>query len=229
MFRLATIIAINEANNKIKIKDLYNFTVYDISLENHIHFQSMPLIGDIVLYLNLSDKIFKIVKIWQIKDDKTKRIGDYFLKSGELQIQGIYGQYIYLDNNGTIKFVDSSMLNEFELNMEGFIAKLKQFKINSYDNISFTIDKEIILQKQDDKNKYYTIAIMDENIKVDMADGNAIILIDKQGNITIKGNSIKIGNQFYGDIITSGPNGTYPICPVTGSIIKGSSKCKAEG
>jgi hypothetical protein len=236
MFRLGIIISINEADNIVKIKDLYNYSVYDIRLNNHIHFQSMPLAGDIVLYLNFTNKIFKIIKIWQIKEDNIKRSKEFLLKSGELQLQGIYGQYIYLDNNGTIKFVDSTMLNEFELSFEGFIAKLKKFQLETYNNIKLSINDEVLLQKTVKDDNIYNLKFTDENVSLVVKNNKATILIDKQGNITItgseviiNGNTVKLGDSNQGDIVTSGPFGTFPICPITGSPIKGSSKCKAEG
>lgn len=224
MFRLAVILSVNEYENKVKIKDLYNSAVYDIDLSNHIHFQQMPIKDDIVLYMNLDNKIFKIVKIWQIKDDLLKRQKEFLLKSGELQIQGIYGQYIYLDNNGVIKFVDSTLLNEFELNLEGFIAKLKKFKITTYDDINFIINDKVIIEKKDK----FELTIDENKINININQGKASVVIDVLGNISIMGEKVLLGNEGYGDVITSGVFGTHPVCPVTGALIIGSKKVKAE-
>ena len=68
MFNLGAVISLNEAENIVKIRDMFKPLVFDIPLQNHVHFQQMPVKDDIVLYMNLNDKIFKIVKIWQIKE-----------------------------------------------------------------------------------------------------------------------------------------------------------------
>lgn len=238
MFSLAEIRSINEALNKIKIRDLYTGAVYDVDLNNHIHFQTMPLVKDIVLYYNYDDKIFKIVKIWQIDTDPQKRAGEYLLKSGELQLQGIYGQYIYFDNNGAIKFVDSTMLNEFELNLNGYIATLKEYTLTTYDGVRVNIGKDIkifrsgkerITVDENGEVKQDTVfeaVINDDGIKV--VSPKVELTITKDGVITLKGEKINFGNQLYGNVVTSGPNGSFPICPVTGSPIQGSLKVKAE-
>jgi len=244
MFGLASIISLNEANNIIKVRDLFSSVVYDIPLQNHIHFQSMPVENDIVLYLNMNnDKIFKIVKIWQITEDPNKRVGEYLLKSGELQIQGIYGQYIYLNNKGTIKFVDSTMLNEFELSMDGFIAQLKEFQVTTYDNIITTVTDTIlirkvkkIVEKVDDEERLYSIEVTDDGVTVDVADGKSKVVIDKTGQITITGETINLdmskvnlGKTNLAPCVTGYPNGTFPLCLVTGAPIVGSQSVKVSG
>ena len=239
MFSLAEIRSINEADNNVKIRDMFSGAVYDVGLDNHIHFQSMPLVKDIVLYYNLDDKIFKIVKIWQIADDPQKRKGEFLLKSGELQLQGLFGQYIYLDNKGTIKFVDSTMLNEFELTLEGFIATLKKWQLTTYEGVMVEINKDIKIYrsnggeritKDEDGNieqeLSFEATIDDKGVTI--KNPKVEITITPEGEIVMKGESILLGNQLYGDVITGGFNGTWPICPLTGSPITGSAKCKAE-
>lgn len=227
MPRLGVIRSVNGAANTIKVKDLYKLTLFDIKLDNHVHFQQMPVKGDVVLYFNYGRRVRKIVKIWQTKEDFLKRKDNFLLKEGELQIQGIYGQYIYLDNNGTIKFVDSSLLNEFELNMDGFIAKFKKFQLITYDKMNVIIDKDIIVTRGDSDNPNFSATINDDGIEI--ITPKSEITITPKGEVTIKAEKINLGNQNYGDIITGGPNGTFPICVVTGKPITGSSKCKAEG
>lgn len=231
IFRIAAIIAINAANNVIKVKDMYDNSQHDIALDNHIHFQSMPVVNDMVLYLNYDNKIFQIVKIWQVKEDSLKRKNEYLLKEGELQIQGIYGQYIYFDNNGTIKFVDSTLLNEFELSMDGFIARLKKFQLTTFDGVDITVDKDIVItrkgQAEKDDEPDFTTIINDDGINIKNKDSE--IVITPQGSITIKAaKEIKLGNQLYGTCVTSGPSGSLPFCLATGAPIPGSSKVSAE-
>lgn len=228
LFRMATIIGLNEAENKIIIRDFYNGAVYDIGLDNHMHFQSMPLEGDIVLYYNLDDKIFKIVKIWQIADDQNKRQGEFLLKSGELQIQGLYGQYMYYDNNGSITFVDSTMLNEFQLTLDGFIAKLKKFQLDTYDGINFTIDKNISITRTLKKDETdFTATVTDNGVVIQ--NKKSKLTMTPTGDIIVDGaNSVKIGSQLYNGIVTSGPAGTLPFCLISGVPIPCSKKCFAE-
>jgi len=231
-FRMGEIRSVNEADNVVKVKDMYNNTIYDIPLDNHIHFQSMPVVGDICLFMNFDDKIQKIIKIWEIKIDPLKREGQFLLKGGELQIQGIFGQYVYFDNNGKIKFVDSTMANEFELNMEGFIAKLKKWQFTTYDGTQVTVDKNIVIKRgtdldTDNEELNFQTIINDDGIKIENKESE--ILVTPSGEIIIKAaKSIKFGNQNYGGCQTSGLFGTHPFCFVTGQIIRGSNKIEAE-
>jgi len=233
IFRLGEIRSVNEADNIVKVKDLYNNSLYDIPLDNHVHFQAMPVVGDICLFLNYDDKIQKIVKIWEIKVDQLKRQKAFLLKEGELQVQGIYGQYIYFDNNGKIKFVDSTMANEFELNMEGFIARLKKWQFTTYDGTQVTVDKDIIIKRgdnigTDDEELNFSATINDDGIAI--VNKESEITVTPEGEIVIKAaKSIKLGNQLYGGCQTSGQFGTHPICFVTGAPIQGSTKVEIEG
>jgi len=223
MLKMGEIISINETQNNIKVKDSYDASTVDIPLNNILQLQIMPIIGDIVLYLNMQDKIFQIIKVWSIKNSELLRQGETPLRSGETQLTGILGQYIYLDRNGDIKFVDSSLLNEFELTIQGFIAKLKNFNITTYDGITIEVGKDLTFSR----GKNTTATINDDG--VELQHKNVSVIIDNNGTITIKGGKVQLGNQLYGDIVTSGPSGTYPFCPITGNPIMGSNKCKCEG
>jgi hypothetical protein len=227
-FQIGEVIGLLESTNEVQIRDMYNKVVITIPLNNISAIQYMPLIGDIVLYINYSDKIYNIVKIWNIEINNLIRQGDSPLQSGELQLMGILGQYIYLNKKGTIKFVDSTMLNEFELSVNGLIAKLKKFQIDTYDGINITIDKDITISRGDpnEEEKTFTININDDGVNI--KNKNAEINIDNNNVITIDGDKVQLGSKLLGDIITAGPGGTWPICPVTGATILGSSKCKAE-
>jgi len=223
-FGFAEILFVNEADNKIKVKDIYNNAVYDIPLNNHRHFQSQPMEHDIVMYTNIDDRNFKIVAIWETANDTNKRQGMFPLKSGELQMQGLYGQYIHLSNEGALKFVDSTMLNEFELGLNGFTAKLKSFSITTYDRLNVQFDKDVLITKTDENDEIIaTVSITDKDIHI--SNKKASITITPDGMIQIDGDSIKFGSALLGDVVT---NLTHPFCFVTGAPIQGSKKVKAD-
>jgi hypothetical protein len=179
----ADIIGVNEAQNTIKIKDMYNNAVYDVPLSNHMHFQSMPVLKDICMYANIEDKGIKIVKIWEIRNDPNIRQGLYTLQSGELQLQGLYGQYIYLDNNGNITFVDSTMLNSFQLGLNGFIANLNQWNLTTYDGINILINKDFsITRTGGGKNVVFSFIIDDDSMTI--TNNKSTVTLTNDGNLT---------------------------------------------
>jgi hypothetical protein len=228
MFQMGQVIGLIESTNEVQIKDIYNKVVITIPLNNIPQLQYMPVIGDIILYLNYNDKEYQIVKIWNIAVNNFIRQGDFPLQSGELQLMGILGQYIYLNKKGTIKFVESTMLNQFELSVNGLVAKLKEFNLTTYDGINILINKDIVITRgdPDKEEKTFTLTLNDDGVNI--KNKNAEINIDNNNVITIDGDKIQLGSKLLGDIITAGPLGTWPICPVTGATIIGSSKCKAE-
>jgi hypothetical protein len=191
----ADIIGVNEAQNIIKIKDMYNGAIYDVPLSNHMHFQSMPIEKDICMYANVDDKGIKIVKIWEIRNDPNIRQGLYTLKSGELQLQGLYGQYIYLDNNGNIIFVDSTMLNSFQLGLNGFIANLNQWNLTTYDGINILINKDFsITRTGGSKDIKFSFIIDDDSMSITNNKSTVTLTSDGNLNFTISNNVIVNAN-----------------------------------
>lgn len=182
-FSMADIISVNEAQNKIKIKDMFNNAVYDIPLSNHIHFQSMPMEKDICLYINIDNKVMKIVKIWQIGTNPNIRQGLYTLKSGELQLQGLYGQYIYLDNSGNITFVDSTMLNSFQLGLNGFIANINNWNLTTYDGINMKINKDFLITRTGGK-KDITFSFKIDDDSMIITNNKSTVTLTNDGNLT---------------------------------------------
>jgi hypothetical protein len=225
-FQIGEVIGLLESTNEVQIRDMYNKVVITIPLNNISAIQYMPVIGDIVLYINISDKIYNIVKIWNIEVNNLIRQGDSPLQSGELQLMGILGQYIYLNKKGTIKFVDSTMLNQFELSVNGLIAKLKKFQIDTYDGINITIDKDIVISRGDpnEEEKTFTVNINDDGVNI--KNKSAEINIDNNNVITIDGDKVNIGNELLGKAIksASGVEGYHNICFVTGAPIPSCSK-----
>jgi hypothetical protein len=232
MFQMGEVISLMESDNKIMIRDLYNKTITDLELNNIQQFQYMPVIGDIVLYFNIDDKIQKVVKIWNIKDTNFIRQREYPLLEGELQITGIIGQYIYLNKKGEIKFVDSTMLNIFELTVEGLLAKIKKFEIDTYDGISLIIDKDITITRkspnaEEDEDPIFSTVISDDGINIKHK--SVEIIIDTNNVITVKGDKIQLGSGILGDVMTGGASGTHPIDIITGTPLMGSTIVKAQG
>lgn len=239
LFQMGEVTTVLSSKNEIQIRDLYNKSVLTIALNNIPQLQYMPVVGDIVLYINYEDKIYQIIKIWNIKSTNFVRQKEFPLQEGELQLMGTLGQYIHFDKKGTVKFVDSTMLNIFELSVQGLIAKLKKFQLDTYDGINITIDKGISISRKkagsddEDEEPIFSANINDEGVEI--KNKNVSITIDNNDTIVIKGdnvqlvgNSIQLGDKLLGDIVTAGPLGSWSICPVTGTPIIGSSKCKAE-
>jgi hypothetical protein len=225
-FQIGEVIGLLESTNEVQIRDMYNKVVITIPLNNISAIQYMPVIGDIVLYINYDDKVYNIVTIWNIEINNLIRQGDSPLQSGELQLMGVLGQYIYLNKKGTIKFVDSTMLNQFELSVNGLIAKLKKFQIDTYDGINITIDKDIVISRGDpnEEEKTFIATINDDGVNI--KNKSAEINIDNNNKITIDGENINIGNELLGKAIksASGVEGYHSICPVAGFPIPSCSK-----
>jgi len=189
--------------------------------------QYMPMIGDIVLYFNMDDKIQHIVAIWNIQQSNFIRQGEYPLLEGELQFTGVVGQYIYLNKNGDIKFVDSTMLNYFQLTVNGFLAQVKNFEIDTYDGVSVLLNKDITITRGNPNNDTPTFTATIDDNGVNITNKSVTITIDNNNNFKITGaNSIQFGDEPCGGIITTN---TFPICPVTGQPIIGSTTVKAAG
>lgn len=242
MFKLGTILNVNETENTILVKDDYDATVVNIPLDNILQLQIMPLKGNTVLYYNIDDKIFKVVKIWELQNNPFIRQGEYPLREGETQLMGVFGQYIHLDRKGKIVFVDSTLLNHFELTLNGFIAKVKEFEVNTYDgtHIKFddniTIGRKITGQKENEdeevENEYeFLMTITDEGLSISRKDVE--ITIDNNNQVRITGDTIKLGADFLGKVVTGGtpaPDNfpTHPFCFVTGALIAGSETVKVK-
>src|SRR5271157_2167859 len=102
MLQLGEIIGVTESRNVVTVKDIFTKSIFDsLPLDNIIQIQYQPVIGDIVLFINIDDKILKIIKVWNVTNNNLIRQGDYPLQQGELQLMGIMGQYMYLDNVGS--------------------------------------------------------------------------------------------------------------------------------
>lgn len=242
LFKMGTILNVNETDNTILIKDNYDATVVSVPLDNILQLQIMPMKGNTVLYYNIDDKIFKVVKIWEIQNNPLIRQNDYPLREGEIQLMGLFGQYIYLDRNGKIIFVDSTLLNYFELTLNGFIAQVKKFEVNTYDDINIKIDKDIKIGRkvtnetenedgETEKEYEFMLTINDEGLSIARKDVE--ITIDNNNQVQVKGDKIKLGEQFLGSVVTGGtPSNsnfpTHPFCFVTGAPIQGSNKVKGE-
>lgn len=226
-WQMGEVVELSQSTNEVQIRDIYNKVVLMLPLNNIPQFQYMPMIGDIILYINYDDKVYEVVKIWNIKSNNFIRQDNFPLQAGELQLMGVLGQYIHLNKAGTIRFVDSTMLNLFELSVQGLVAQSKQFNLTTYDGINITIDKNINISrtKSGDDNPTFT-AMIDDN-GVDIKNKNVEIIIDNNNTVTIKGDKIQLGgNSILGDVISSGPFGTQSFCFITGQPLVGSSTCK---
>lgn len=238
MFQLGEVVGLIESENAITVRDIFTKSVMQrVPLDNIRQIQYMPVIGDMVLIMNYEDKIMKVVKVWNIQKNNLIREGEYSLQEGDLQLMGIMGQYIYLDNEGTIKFVDSTMVNLLELTVEGFKAKLKQFDLTTYDGVHLTVDKDIVLyrgKEEEDEDKSFSAKLTDDGIVI--KNKTVEITIDNNNNVTVSGSVVTVkadtvnlgGDTLTSGIVTGGATGTMPFCFVTGAPILGSTKCLAQ-
>lgn len=250
MFKMGLIVSLNETVNKIKVRDLFDNAILDIALDNTAQWQTMPVVGDVVLYVNFEDKIIKVVKVWSVNPNAFVRGGDFPLREGETQLMGILGQYMYLDRLGTIKFVDATLLNFFELNETGLETQVKALNFTTYDGVNVVIDKDIKISRDKKLNKTITQQqamesqgqqpstadrefqlTIDDN-GVDLKRKGVEILIDANNQISINGAKLALcgmaSDQTLGDVVTGGAFGTLPFCLVTGAPIIGSTTVKAK-
>lgn len=251
MFKMGQIISLNETTNSIKVRDIYDNAILDINLDNTIQWQAMPMVNDIVLYINLQDKLIKVVKVWNVQPNALIRGGDFPLREGETQLMGILGQYIYLDREGTMKFVDATLINFFELNERGLEAQVKGLNFTTYDGVNVVIGEDIVISRDKDLNKNLTqqqamkakdeepstedrefqLTIDKDGVKLIRKDVQ--IVIDVNNNVAIKGAKVCLGalatDTLVGDVVTGGTLGTFPFCLVTGAPIIGSTTVKAKG
>ena len=251
MLKMGKIVSLNETANSVKVLDIYDNALLDIQLDNTAQFQSMPVEGDIVLYINLDDKVIKIVKIWNVIPNAFIRGGEFPLREGETQLMGILGQYLYLDRKGTIKFVDASLLNFFELNERGIETQVKGLNFTTYDGVNVVIGEDIYISRDKDMNKTisqqqamesngqlpstsnreFQVTINKDGLK--LVRKEVQIVIDANNNISITGAKVCLGalatDPLVGDVVTGGASGTMPFCYMTGANILGSSIVKAKG
>jgi hypothetical protein len=210
MLKLGRIASLNETQNIIKVQDIYDNSVVDIPLDNTVQWQLMPMVGDIVLYINLQDRIIKIIKVWNVQPNALIRGGDFPLREGESQLMGILGQYIFLDREGTIKFVDATLLNFMQLDQNGLGVQVKGLNFTTYDGVNVVIGEDIVISR--DKENNLTISqqqLMEANGEtpsdnqkeflltidkngVEMTRKDVKVTIDVNNNITVKGAEIVI-------------------------------------
>jgi len=220
-FQLGRIINVDDKNNVVYVNSFESGSNIPVELDNPLSLQVMPKIGSLVLFVRYGMNVTKIIKIWENNPDLLRKNSGRLLP-GEIQIQSEGGGYIYLNNNGDVSIVDGGMRNIFKI-----IRKKFQILIQATEILFQTFNG---LEIRHTKSGEYEITKKDPRTK----EIKAKIVIDKDGNTYIDSQTIYLGKnandenkrKLFGDIVTSGPYGTFPICPVTGKPITGSSTIK---
>jgi len=210
MFKMGRIVSLNETQNVVKVQDIYDNSLVDIPLDNTVQWQIMPMINDVVLYINLQDRIMKIVKVWNVQPNALIRGENFPLREGEAQLMGMLGQYIFLDREGTIKFVDATLLNFMQLDQTGLGVQVKGLNFTTYDGVNVVIGEDIVISRDKENNltisqqhameakgetppdnqKEFSLTI-DKN-GIEMVRKDVKVTIDVNNNITVKGAEIVI-------------------------------------
>jgi len=198
---LGHILNVDTKNNSIYVYSSEVASNIPIQLGNITQQQIMPKKDDFVLFCMINPTIYRVIKIWE-SDPILLRGDTGRLLEGEAQFQSSGGSYVYLNSDGDVSIVDGGMRNSIKISRGNNIIEIEATEITVK---RFTEDDTLAAQ----------------------------ITIDVNNNITVKGDKVYIGKntdneEQFGDVVTSGPFGTYAIDYVTGKPIPGSGIVKAE-
>jgi len=237
--QLGKILSIDRETDTVIVQSYVGGSLLPIKLDNSPSFQHLPKIGSRVLFLRYGQQFSKIIKIWGA-DERVVRMGSQNLLEGDIQIQSEGRSYILLDLGGNVSLVDGSMLNSIRLDnkMRQVILKGYELIFQTYSNIKIQANKEgeLDITKKDKNDEIVSQIKIDKDQNIKIENKKVKIHINSEGEVFIDADKVYLGKDsddeekraFFGDIVTSGPFGTYQFDRVTGSPISGSSTIKAK-
>ena len=212
----------------------------DIDMDIHFlsNLQAMPMEQDKVQFITFADHHSIPLHFSSSRPDRLRYFNNALVQ-GETQIGGVGGSYILFDAAGNISLVEGSMAGSIRLNNEEREIDIEHSRIvlRCFPNSK-------------DETKFISITIDQESKSVSIENGftDAIITMDEDGtsvvdqkmfsvvapNIYLDGD-VYLGNgasddaarSLFGDVVTGGVNGTYPLDYLTNLPINGSSQVKA--
>jgi hypothetical protein len=168
--------------------------------------------------------------------DATDRKGQYALDDGEVFIQAPLGLgFLKIDRMGRVSLCSGDTTANLDMSDEGIVGDARAYKFITQNGIKLelTDDGQVIIEKRSqDGESVESIFKMDSKRN---------IMVQTTGDVTIKANNIYLDGQVFfgtgasepatrmtfGNVVTSGPNGTHPLDYMTGTPIPGSSTVKA--
>jgi hypothetical protein len=196
--------------------------------------QIMPMAGQQVLYYRMGVYDTRIVAYYGNNEPHIRK-GEFGLNEGEVVVQSDSGLgYFKASQDGSVELVTGDVVTTLEGNNEGWVAKGPNISLETFGGCSIELkeDGSITLQRTSENNEVKAKIVLDtkDNVSVE-AKGNLVvkakqILLD--GEVFFgPGASDPLQQVKFGEVVTSGPFGTYPLDFTTSAPIPGNPKVKA--
>lgn len=219
----------------IKIRSYLDGTDVDIPWLPAGPDQTMPMIGQEVLYYTFGGRNYRLVCIHGKNPAHIRKAG-FGLNAGEFVVQSDAGLgYVKGSEDGSVEVASGDAITDLLLSSDGLEAVAPSFSLAGYGGASLIIseDSTISLERRGKDDKILS--------KIELDSKNNASILAPDGDITLKGNNIFLdGNVKYGpgasdpaksalfgDVVTAGPGGTHPFDFVSGAPILGSKTVKA--
>ena len=229
--------ALGNPTPRVNVQSFGDGAILSIPLAAAAWEQTMPIAGLYVLYLRYGrtgNHFSRIVKMWG-NSPPTARKGIYALNPGEVFIQGPAGLgFLKIDLEGNISLISGDTTATLEMSSVGFVADAVGFSLTTPGGITLNLgnDGTVLCQRANQDGEVLAAFSMDVNNN---------IAFQSAGDVSIKATNIFLdGNVFagpnatdpttrvaFGNVVTGGPDGTYPFDYVTGAPIIGSTTVMA--
>jgi hypothetical protein len=197
--------------------------------------QVQPIAGYKVLFFRFGPQYARPIMFWG-NDEDFMRKGAAGLNPGDVVVQSPVGYgYLRLADDGSVQLVGGDMASLVSFLTDGTLqVQAPVLKLMTYANALISIDDAgVISMVRTDNDGNVT-----DSIVLD-ASHNAAITV--QGDISLKAENIYLDGKIFmgagatvpataaqfGEVVTSGPTGTYPADFVSGTPIPGSQTIKA--
>jgi hypothetical protein len=217
--QMGVIVKTNVLDQSVAIKSFDDGSLIDqVTLDSSLTQQELPTIGSICQFSREGNFITKIVKVY------SNLPGTESVNPGEQVAVSSGGSTTRLHNDGTASLQSGDKTAIIKVNRNGVFFEGDDVIIRNLVNTEFKIDLDgtltITRYDKDDATQMKGSIVMDVDGKV---------YLDNVSVYLGPGASDSIKRALFGSIVTAGPAGTWPFCPISGAPIQGSSQCKCSG
>lgn len=196
--------------------------------------QNMPMNGQQVLYYRIGTYDTKIV-CFHGNNPAHVRKGKFGLDEGEAVVQSDAGLgFFKAGQDGSVALVTGDVTSSIDGNDSGWNIKGPNILLETFGRVSISLkeDGTLTVQRTSEKGE------VKAKIELDTKDN---VSIEALGNLVVKAKQIRLDgevflgpgasdptkSQKFGNLVTTGPFGTYPLDFVTGTPIPGNPNIKA--
>jgi hypothetical protein len=233
--KLGTIIGVLIDTNSVVVRPYDSGgQLIEVELTNPQWNQWQPAEKQYIAYFEIGDLIRKPLAIYE-NESSASRGGSTPLAQRDYQIQGGGGSYVLLDSLGRVSMTDGSMVNNSVLDATGRTDLCLNVVLATYSGLVITASKDgsLTILKKSAFNKTDNLGQISINAdkSITLKNEKGSITIDPSGNVTAISKLVQFlsdANALAGNVVTSGPNGTWQFDPVTGAPILGSQSVQAS-